>query len=375
MKCPACGNEVSSNDKYCKKCGCDMVTIRRQQNKKKDAEAKPEEKRKAVKPVLMIAAGCLLLLIIVCVAMFAFPVNTDQKRSTSVVSVHEEMSEVQKSAVDESSTDAVQENAVPENAVAAIGEKYYTALEDAISDAQYGDTVALLADIREDVYIQKDRCLTLDLQGHTLTNDSEHTILNEGELVIQGEGTVDNITPNRAAVLNAVSGVIKLNGGLFTRSKENGVEEQFTASSNTFYTVTNYGTMTINGAIIQNNGTYSTTLHNGWKEDESQDNAVSAVLRIENGSVEGGIFAVKNDLYGILEIQGGSFSGSKQALIYNKAEADITGGVYTEAPVAILNHGDGKTAYNLGKCHVSGGKFETDKFSEVGKNAPKIVKK
>lgn len=62
--------------------------------------------------------------------------------------------------------------------------------------------------ITEDIRIAKEKTLTLDLNGHTLTNVEDHTIANYGTLTIidssdEGKGTVDNVTHAKAALHNA----------------------------------------------------------------------------------------------------------------------------------------------------------------------------
>ena len=109
-----------------------------------------------------------------------------------------------------------------ENGVAEVGGKYYASLQKAVDNAGKGETVTLLQDTAEDIVIPEGAELTLNLNGKTLTNQENHTITNKGTLTITGDGTVDNVTHARAAIQNEPGGNVVLNGGAYTRSKENG---------------------------------------------------------------------------------------------------------------------------------------------------------
>lgn len=79
-------------------------------------------------------------------------------------------------------------------------------------------TVKLAADTTKDVTIPAGANVTLDLNGYKLTNASKDTIINNGNLTITGNGTVDNVTHGKAALINY--GTATLNDGNYTRSKE-----------------------------------------------------------------------------------------------------------------------------------------------------------
>ena len=82
--------------------------------------------------------------------------------------------------------------------------------------------ITLQGDVSGDLTIPTNKNIVLELAaGSKLTNVSGHTITNNGTLTIEGTGTVDNITHGKAAVYNNVGGTVILNGGTYTRSKEN----------------------------------------------------------------------------------------------------------------------------------------------------------
>ena len=129
---------------------------------------------------------------------------------------------------------------------AAVGETTYGTLQEAVNEAD-GQVIKLLRPVTESVTVAKGDTVILDLNGKTLTNQAgSHTITNNGTLTIQGEGTVDNVSHARGAVVNY--GTLTITGGDFTRSKEAGV--QGSANGNSWYVIDNQGTMTVTGCLL-----------------------------------------------------------------------------------------------------------------------------
>ena len=256
-----------------------------------------------------------------------------------------------------------------EDTVAMIGAKEYTTLTAAINEANTGDTVTLLKDTKEDITIPSGKTITLDLNGKTLTNVDDHTILNNGNLTITGTGRVDNISHAKGALYN--KGTVVINGGTFDRSKENGKTSN-DSGSNSWYTIKNVGSMTIHdGATVQtagNNaalGKFSSLVSNGYFDanDYSTNKGLDQpILTIDGGTFRGGLNTIKNDDRAKLTINGGTFSNYYQAVVQNHNIAEITGGTFTAASDAnaetygIYNCGCG-AEIDLGTLTVSGGTF------------------
>ena len=152
------------------------------------------------------------------------------------------------------------------NDVAQIGETKYATLQEAVNAAN-DNTVKLLENVTEDINIPTGINVTLDLNGHKITNVSGHTITVEkgGKLNISdsvGTGVVDNTSHGKGAIVN--SGEVTLNGGTFKRSAENGTYSPYGNGGNSWYTIANYGTMEINtGVTVENAGGYSSMIRNG----------------------------------------------------------------------------------------------------------------
>ncbi len=266
------------------------------------------------------------------------------------------------------SADGTVEKLGESNAVAKVGDTYYKTLAEAVAAADNA-TVTLLKDVTANVTIPADETITLNLNGMTLTNVDDHTILNNGNLTITGTGRVDNISHAKGALYN--KGTVVINGGTFDRSQENGMNKG-ESGQNSWYTIKNVGTMTINdGATVQtagNNaarGKFSSLVSNGYfntNDYNTNKGLDQPILTIDGGTFRGGLNTIKNDDRAKLTINGGTFSNYYQAVVQNHNIAEITGGTFTAASDAntetygIYNCGCGADI-DLGTLTVSGGTF------------------
>lgn len=240
--------------------------------------------------------------------------------------------------------------------VAEVNGTTFETLVDAIAAAKDNDTVTLLADTTEDVVISKN--ITLDLNGFTLTNtEGKHTIVNNGTLTIKDSstaqtGTVDNVTHGCGALVN--NGTVILSGGTFERSAEKGTLEPYGNGGNSWYTIANYGTMTINnGTTVKNAGGYSSNIRNGGQDS-------TAKLTINGGTFDGGVNTVKNDANGVLEIKGGELKNTAQYVIMNWNQATISGGTFETAETAgavLFSSAYGTDGTACGELTITGGTF------------------
>lgn len=204
---------------------------------------------------------------------------------------------------------------------AKVGDTYYKTLAEAVS-ASNNNTVTLLKNTVEDVVIPADKTVTLDLNGKKLTNVASHTIFNNGTLTINGEGTVDNVTHGKAALVNYGTAMLN-NGVTLKRSSEKGTLVPYNNGGNSYYTILNDkgATMTINNATVENSGGYSSAICNGGDPQCNKE----SYLTINDGNFSGGINTVKNDGLGILTINGGTFSNSSQYVVMNWHKAEFHG--------------------------------------------------
>lgn len=240
-------------------------------------------------------------------------------------------------------------------------------LQDQINAAEAGveTRITLQGDVSEDLTIPAGKNIVLELAaGSKLTNVSGHTITNNGTLTINGTGTVDNISHGKAAVFNDVGGTVVLNGGTYTRSKENG-SNKVDSGGNSYYNIQNLGKMTINaGVTVMQTGNFSSMIASGFYD--GTDETTNPKLVINGGHFDGGMNTIKNDDRGILEINGGTFTNVRQAALMNWNEATITGGSFTaNGAEAVIYNGYLNDGIDCGKLTISGGEFTATGSSPV----------
>lgn len=237
------------------------------------------------------------------------------------------------------------------------------------------NTITLDRNYTGNLTVASGQDVTLDLNGHTLTNDgSNHTIVVEAGgilTVVDGSaaktGKVDNINHGKAALVNY--GTAYLRGGTFDRSHEAGTLKPYSNGGNSYYTVENYGNMTIyDGVTVQQDGTanggttgyFSSLLHNGWQNGNNNTSKRDSVLVIEGGLFSGGLNTVKNDDYGDITINGGTFTNIAQAAMLNWNVAEINGGDFTlneGTAVSVVLNGYINDSIDKGQLTITGGNF------------------
>lgn len=244
-----------------------------------------------------------------------------------------------------------------------------TTLQEKITAAENGDTVSLSEDETGSITVSAGKDITLDLAGHKLTNTADnHTVIIEkgASLTVLDSseakaGTIDNVSHGKAAVVN--HGTFVLNSGSLTRSAEASTlsEDGNTASgSNSWYVVWNTGNMTVNGGKIlfsaDNQGYYSSLIDNGWADPDKNTEKAFATLTVTGGELSGGKITIKNDDYGILDIQGGTLTQACESFfsVFNWNDATISGGTINGTVGAQGDGQTGENAYEHGKLEISG---------------------
>lgn len=216
--------------------------------------------------------------------------------------------------------------------------------------------VKLEANITASVEIPQGADVTIDLNGHTLTADSKWAaITNNGHLTVTdsvGGGKVDGADVSQAAALyNAPTGTATLNAGAFTGSK--------------WYVIKNLGNMTIDGAAVIQNDAGTSGIDNGYYGDLGNDcnvaypSSAEVKLTINSGSFSNGMNAVKNDDFGTLVVNGGTFSNTDGPAVLNWNVAEINDGKFIAADgvESVIANGSYATTADQGKLTINGGTF------------------
>lgn len=258
------------------------------------------------------------------------------------------------------------------------------AVADLLNVAKEGGTYTLTKDLTGDFTISAAADVTINLNGHKITNTSGDTFtVNKGStLTINGNGTVDNVTHAKACIYN--NGTVVLNGGTYTRSKENG-QNSAESGGNSYYNILNHGEMTINpGVNVSQGGHFSSMIANGYYTYNSETSRSGYVigtnhqnpsLTINGGTFSGGINTIKNDDGAKLTIIEGTFTNMSQATVQNHHITEIKGGTFNtseSAKYVIDNEGHNGATNDWGQMTISGGTLN-GKIYVVGAGASLTV--
>ncbi len=218
----------------------------------------------------------------------------------------------------------------------------YETFADAIAAAQEGDTVTLLSDIElaQTVTVENGKTITLDLAGKTIIGVPSEAkayavITNKGNLTIEdsvGEGKIlcdHKITGSTAYAVNTITnaGTLTVNGGT--------IENKSTSTNQIGYAIDNNSTsaaatVTINGAAVTASGSNyydgirqfcnSTTLENSVVV---KDGSVSSIW-VQNPS-DGATDKNTKDVKGSVSVTGGTVTSLylEPSTLF---EASVTGG-------------------------------------------------
>ena len=229
--------------------------------------------------------------------------------------------------------------------------------------------------------IPKDKDVTLDLNGFTLTGGDSHAILNRGTLCIKdssGNGKIVASKANTSALRNGDNAVCVIEGGTFTRTD---------AADNKWHTVENFGTMTFNGGKVIANDGQSFAIVNGWNYiNPGEQKATMTINNIEmkagpNGfkncaggtlTMNGGTlhctgyWGLSNDSTGVATINGGKIISDKYVAISNGgAKMEINGGTFTgpEGSLYVQNYAQ--------ETVIKGGSYQNETVEFMQNYCPK----
>ncbi len=229
-----------------------------------------------------------------------------------------------------------------------------TTLQGKIDAIESSGTITLDQDYTEDITIPDGKTITLDLNGQKITNVKGHTITNNGTLIISdsvsGNGTIQNKTAGKAVVRNEPGAELTINNGT--------LKKELNSGSNDYYIIENHGNLvTINGGTISSKSSNSSCIENGWYTTSANTTNNAPKLVINGGVFDGGMNTVKNDEFGELTINDGTFRNTLGPVVLNWNKATINNGSFTvqTAKPVLANGAYGKTG--IGQMTITGGTF------------------
>lgn len=218
-----------------------------------------------------------------------------------------------------------------------------------VNAKQIEEDTVLDADVTDGIHIPSGKTVTLDLNGKTVTGVTETTassasnsatIVNEGTLVIKdtaGTGKVIGGETGAYAVLNR-DGNLTIDGGNFSI-----VDSAYTCVSTAGKTP-NIRCTTFGGPSL---------IANGWYNGSQNTNATYSTLTINGGTFTGGINNVKNDEWGKLTINDGTFISKK----YNELTFPGISTDTTLKSISVLTGGK--------STKIVGGSFEGNVYLQI----------
>lgn len=187
----------------------------------------------------------------------------------------------------------------------------YNSIEDALANISDGDLIIIPANFNSVIKIPTNTNAGIELKNINIKNDKETPLTNgyQSTLTVSGTGTMECQKHGNPTVMN--SGNMYIAGGNYIRtldSKDNG-----------YYTIVNHGNMTFTGGLVSCDKAYSSLIENGYWDYSNSDpakgfvtgqNEATPKLVINDGTFLGGLYVVKNDDNGQVEINGGNFYGT-----------------------------------------------------------------
>lgn len=225
---------------------------------------------------------------------------------------------------------------------AQIGDANYASLADAVSAAEAGDTIRILSDIETNSYVEIEKSITIDLDGHKISRSGNALLNPMGEGVMltvkdsKGGGSVESGIP--VYVENGAGFILEAGT---VKSAADGFAAIYGPEASA---VTINGGNVIGGSYAVNVTGEAAVTVNGGTVSTSAEGSFTIALLGDNGSltVNGGtIEATGGDSVAIsdngsnaktdITINGGTITSAKDIAIYKPAAGalEIAGGIIT----------------------------------------------
>lgn len=221
-------------------------------------------------------------------------------------------------------------------------------------------TVTLDSDYTEDIFIPQSVSIVIDLNGHRIANSSTtaYTISNMGNLTLcdsaSAKGSVYNAGVKTGCIVNLGNGKVTISDGI---RFETDAPRPNTAA---WYYVVNMGKlMVIEDAVVNGLAPNASTVRNGFYTEVNEDGHYCTLV-INGGTYNGPLIPVKNDSYGILTINGGTFESQNECVLtWNRCV--INGGTFNTTNNYTVFSGAYTDTGCDGGLTINGGDFQGTK--------------
>ncbi len=273
-----------------------------------------------------------------------------------------------------------------QSSVAKVGSNSYQTLTEAISKAQSGDTITLQDDVELDDTLNLEKDVTLDLNGHKISNGGKlgqnYLIVIKAESVVTIKGDKDGsqIADSRTDVEGQITairvlGKLTVDGSNLNISRGSGIAVKVDEDKTQGELIVNDGTIQSDTQALQNWGI--TVINGGTFKgivDSYSYSNVGGTITVNEGAFEGELFAAQLKYGGNwptvsakIDIKGGTFN-EKISEYYDdgtngvqpierlenkpdgivESEVNITNGIFAKDPSAYVD-ATKEVAYNMAK--------------------------
>ena len=236
--------------------------------------------------------------------------------------------------------------------VAKIGEKCYASLTDAIAAAKDGSTIELLKDYTGNLWLTKGEDVTVNLNGHTLSNKNYPVYVKHGKLTVNGPGEIKENTPDFGAILiKGSANQSDTDYASVTVNKDVTLEgwapvfiDQNSAKA--------YGvSVNLNGVTLNAKNDTSNAVGAGVYVNGQITDAVNApVINLDSTTIASTGHGMYLAGYATTTVNGGNLVGSQTGIEIRAGKLTVNGATVTGngIPTTVTPNGNGTTAVGAG---------------------------
>lgn len=236
--------------------------------------------------------------------------------------------------------------------VAKIGDTGYATLAAAVAAAKDGSTIELLKDYTGNLWLTKGEDVTVNLNGHTLSNKNYPVYVKHGKLTVNGPGEIKENTPDFGAILiKGSANQSDTDYASVTVNKEVTLEgwapvfiDQNSAKA--------YGvSVNLNGVTLNAKNDTSNAVGAGVYVNGQITDAVNApVINLDSTTIASTGHGMYLAGYATTTVNGGRVSGSETGIEIRAGKLTVNGATVTGngIPTSVTPNGNGSTSVGAG---------------------------